>query len=161
MRVGFWRILEALNATATEGDLRAQRRGGRVYARPASAALDAGWEFMGHGFVQRPMHKVEDQAAAIADTIEAIRTFTGKPPRGWETPGAHRDRRDARPSGRGRHRVRRRLGARRPAGQLCTPRPAECVVPYTVEINDVVMSAVQQQPSDEIWRRGRDTFDRL
>ena len=34
-------------------------------------------------------------------------------------------------------------------------------VPYTVEINDVVMSAVQQQPSDEIFRRGRDQFDRL
>jgi hypothetical protein len=34
-------------------------------------------------------------------------------------------------------------------------------VPYTVEINDVVMSAVQQQPSDEIYRRGRDQFDRL
>ena len=34
-------------------------------------------------------------------------------------------------------------------------------VPYTVEVNDVVMSAVQQQPSDEIWKRGRDTFDRL
>ena len=34
-------------------------------------------------------------------------------------------------------------------------------VPYTVEINDVVISAVQQQPSDEILRRGRDHFDRL
>jgi hypothetical protein len=34
-------------------------------------------------------------------------------------------------------------------------------VPYTVEINDVVISAVQQQPSDEIYRRGRDHFDRL
>jgi hypothetical protein len=34
-------------------------------------------------------------------------------------------------------------------------------VPYTVEINDVLISAVQQQPSDEILRRGRDHFDRL
>ena len=34
-------------------------------------------------------------------------------------------------------------------------------VPYTVEVNDVVISAVQQQPSDEILRRGRDQFDRL
>ena len=34
-------------------------------------------------------------------------------------------------------------------------------VPYSVEINDVVISAVQQQPSDEIFRRGRDQFDRL
>jgi hypothetical protein len=30
------------------------------------------WEFMGHGHVQRPMHKVEDQRAAIADSITAI-----------------------------------------------------------------------------------------
>ena len=42
---------------------------------------------MGHGFVQKPMHKVEDQRAAIADTIAAIKSFTGKPPRGWESPG--------------------------------------------------------------------------
>jgi hypothetical protein len=34
-------------------------------------------------------------------------------------------------------------------------------LPYPVEVNDVVMSAVQQQPSDEILRRGGDTFDRL
>ena len=56
-------------------------------ARPAQAARDAGWDFMGHGYVQRPMHKVEDQRAAIADTIKAIKDFTGKPPRGWESPG--------------------------------------------------------------------------
>ncbi|RYF39172.1 MAG: polysaccharide deacetylase, partial [Comamonadaceae bacterium] len=34
-------------------------------------------------------------------------------------------------------------------------------VPYTVEINDVVISAVQQHPSDELFKRGRDHFDRL
>jgi hypothetical protein len=34
-------------------------------------------------------------------------------------------------------------------------------IPYTVEINDVVISAVQQHRSDEIYLRGRDHFDRL
>jgi hypothetical protein len=34
-------------------------------------------------------------------------------------------------------------------------------VPYTVEIHDVVISAVQQHRSDEIFCRGRDHFDRL
>lgn len=34
-------------------------------------------------------------------------------------------------------------------------------VPYTVEINDVVITAVQRLPSDEILRRGRAQFDRL
>jgi allantoinase len=47
----------------------------------------AGWDFVGHGYVQRPMHRVEDQRSAIHDTIEAIRTMTGKAPRGWESPG--------------------------------------------------------------------------
>lgn len=35
------------------------------------------------------------------------------------------------------------------------------LVPYSVELNDVVISAVQQQPSDELLRRGRDQFDQL
>lgn len=42
---------------------------------------------MGHGFVQRPMHKVSDQHAAIGDTVKAIADFAGKPLRGWESPG--------------------------------------------------------------------------
>jgi len=42
---------------------------------------------MGHGFVQQPMHKTPDQKAAITETIAAITKFTGRPPRGWESPG--------------------------------------------------------------------------
>src|SRR3546814_2387275 len=34
-------------------------------------------------------------------------------------------------------------------------------IPYSVEINDVVISAVQQHRSDDIFVRGRDHFDRL
>jgi hypothetical protein len=34
-------------------------------------------------------------------------------------------------------------------------------VPYTVEINDVAITAVQQQPSETLLLRGRDQFDRL
>src|SRR5437660_10596637 len=42
---------------------------------------------MGHGWTHTPMHKVEDQRGAIRDTMAAIKAFTGKPPRGWESPG--------------------------------------------------------------------------
>jgi hypothetical protein len=34
-------------------------------------------------------------------------------------------------------------------------------VPYSVEINDVPISAVQQHTSDELLRRGRDQFDQF
>jgi len=40
------------------------------------ARLAAGADAQGRG-----------QKAAIRDTIEAIRAFTGKAPRGWESPG--------------------------------------------------------------------------
>ena len=127
------------NARA-EGDVRARTARPARSTRGLRGGLRAGWEFMGHGFVQKPMHKVEDQRAAIATRSRRSPSFTGKPPRGWESPGLTETDETARPAGRGRHRIRRRLGARRPAGtdrRRATGRMMS--VPYTVEINDVVM----------------------
>ena len=87
MRVGFWRLLDCLQKFGVTPTLAINGVVCRNYPRIAQAAKDAGWEFMGHGWLQTPMHKVEDQRAAIRDTIEAIRAFSGKPPRGWESPG--------------------------------------------------------------------------
>src|SRR5437588_5587871 len=87
MRVGFWRFLEVLNRFKIKATLAINGSVCKSYPRVAKAGLEAGWEFMGHGYLQRPMHHVEDQRAAIRETIAAIKQFTGKPPRGWESPG--------------------------------------------------------------------------
>ena len=86
MRVGFWRIREALADRKMKATFALNGATCRTYVEICQAALDAGWEFMGHGLVQRPMHKVEDQLHAIRETMEEIRNFTGKAPRGWESP---------------------------------------------------------------------------
>ena len=161
MRVGFWRILEALKQRDLRATLALNGSVCGLYGAACQAALEANWEFMGHGLIQQPMHQVEDQADAIRQTIDAIRAFTGKPPRGWESPGLTEtgDTADLLAEA-GIEFVADwvlddqpvRIGTR--TGQLVS-------VPYTVELNDVVMSAVQMQPSDEIWRRGRDQFDQL
>src|SRR5690606_23941241 len=132
-----------------------------VYREACEAARDAGWEFMGHGLVQQPMHKVADQAAAIAQTITAIRDLTGKAPRGWESPGlTETDETIDLLAEAGIEYVADWVLDEQPVP--IRTRSGDIVsVPYTVEINDVVMSAVQQQPSDEIFRRGKDQFDRL
>jgi allantoinase len=44
---------------------------------------------------------------------------------------------------------------------LRSPKGRITSVPYTVDLNDVVISAVQQHPSDEMLRRGKAHFDRL
>jgi len=161
MRVGFWRFLETLGARGLKATFAVNGTACSLYREACAAARDAGWEFMGHGFVQRPMHKIDDQRAAIADTIAAIRQLTGAPPRGWESPGlTETDETLDLLKEAGIEYVadwvldEQPLSLRTRAGEIVS-------VPYTVEINDVVISAVQQQPSDEIWRRGRDQFDRL
>ena len=87
MRVGFWRFVDVLAKFKLRATLATNGSVIESYRRVAEAARDAGWEFMGHGWIQRPMHHVEDQRAAIRDTIAAIKDFTGRAPRGWESPG--------------------------------------------------------------------------
>ncbi|MDB5559943.1 MAG: polysaccharide deacetylase, partial [Enterovirga sp.] len=87
MRVGFWRFHEALSERGLKATLAVNGTACRMYEKACAAARDSGWEFMGHGYEQGPMHRVEDQAKAIADTVAAIKDFTGRPPRGWESPG--------------------------------------------------------------------------
>jgi len=161
MRVGFWRFLDTLRSRGLKATFAVNGSACTTYAEACAAAHDAGWDFMGHGFVQKPMHKVDDQREAIAATIEAIRQCTGKPPRGWESPGlTETDETVDLLAEAGIEYVadwvldEQPLPIRTRVGNIIS-------IPYTVEINDVVISAVQQQRSDEIFRRGRDQFDRL
>ncbi len=161
MRVGFWRFVEALQSRGLKATFAVNGSACDVYREACVAARDAGWEFMGHGFVQQPMHKVDDQKRAIDDTMRAIAELTGKAPRGWESPGLTETD--------GTLDLLAEAGIEYVADWVLDEQPVPIrtrtgslvSIPYTVEINDVVISAVQQQPSDEILRRGRDQFDRL
>jgi peptidoglycan/xylan/chitin deacetylase (PgdA/CDA1 family) len=161
MRVGFWRFVEVLQKLKITPTLAINGSVCRSYPRVAQAALEAGWEFMGHGFVQRPMHHIEDQRGAIHDTIAAIREFTGRPPRGWESPGLTEtfDTAD----------LLAEAGIEYVADWVLDDQP--CVIetasgplvsiPYTVEMNDIAMMALQSHPSHEWLQRGIDQFERL
>ena len=161
MRVGFWRFLRVLSDRGLKASFAVNGSCTTAYPAVCQAALDAGWDFMGHGFVQQPMHRVADQRAAIADTIAAIEAFTGAKPRGWESPGLTEtdDTAD----------LLAELGIEYVADWVLDDQPVPLrtatgrlvSIPYTVEVNDVAISAVQQHGSHEILRRGRDQFDRL
>ncbi|HZQ71271.1 MAG TPA: polysaccharide deacetylase family protein [Burkholderiales bacterium] len=161
MRVGVWRFFDVLKRYGLRATLALNGSVIKSYPRVARAARDAGWEFMGHGYIQRPMHHVEDQRAAIRDTVAAIKKFTGAAPRGWESPGLTEtfDTVD----------WLAEAGIEYVADWVLDDQP--CMintrhgpvvsVPYTVEMNDISMMVIQQHPSDEWLHRGIDTFDRL
>src|SRR4051812_12176979 len=86
-RVGFWRMVEVLDRLSIKAVLAINGSAIGAYEPIAAAAKARGWEFMGHGYTQRNMQKVENESQDIAKTTEAIRAFTGKAPRGWLGPG--------------------------------------------------------------------------
>jgi allantoinase len=161
MRVGFWRLLECMQKFGITPTLAINGVVCRNYPRIAQAARDVGWEFMGHGWLQSPMHKVEDQRASIKDTIEAIREVSGKAPRGWESPGLTEtlDTIDHLAEA-GIEYVADWVLDDQPV-YIATAHGPVLSVPYTVEVNDIAMMVVQHHSAEEMLHRGKDHFDRL
>lgn len=161
MRAGFWRHLEALTSRGIPGTLALNANVINSYPRVAEAARDADWEFMGHGFLQGPMHKLEDQRGAIAKAVDTIATFRGTAPRSWESPGLTETEETLD--------LLREHGIEYVADwviddlpqEVDTPHGTITTIPYTVETNDITVYALQGHESDVFLKRGRDQFDRL
>lgn len=161
MRAGFWRQHAALTGRGIPTTFAVNGHVCESYPRVAGAALEAGWEFMGHGHVQGPMHRLEDQRGEIGRAVSAIGKFTGTAPRSWESPGLTEtdDTLD----------LLREAGIDHVADWVIddlpqdveTPHGPVTLIPYTVETNDITVFALQNHPAEEFFRRGRDQFDRL
>lgn len=161
MRVGFWRLFDMLKNAGITPTLATNGRVIETYTRVAEQARDAGWEFMGHGYIQRPMHTLDDQRKAIADTMKIIKQFTGAAPRGWESPGLTEtfDTLD----------ILADEGIEYVADWVLDDQPVTLKsksgpiysVPYTVETNDVPFYGLQSHASDDFMKRAIAQFDRL
>lgn len=161
MRVGFWRLLDCLKGFAVRATFAVNGAVCTAYPRVAEGAREAGWEFMGHGFRQGPMHALDDQRAAIRETVAAIRDFTGEAPRGWESPGLTETLETAD--------LLADEGIQYVADWVLDDQPCDVgtrtgrlvSIPYTLETNDITLMALQHHASDELLKRTVDQFDRL
>ncbi len=161
MRVGFWRLKAALDRYRIKATLAINASVCHSYPRIAEASRDAGWEFMGHSYVQKSLHAVEDEREVIRKSVETIRKFTGRPPRGWLGPGLTETW--ATPdllAEEGIEYVCDWVNDDQPYEMKTTSRPL-VVVPYTVEVNDIPMMLVRLREPSEFLQRARDQFDRL
>ena len=161
MRVGFWRIYDALNQRGIVPTMATNGIVCESYPRIVEAALKKDWEIMGHGFVQGPMHKLENQQEAIQSTVDTIKRFSGKAPVGWESPGlTENDQTLDCLSRSGIEYVADWVLDDQPVWLQAQPKPV-LSVPYTVELNDIPMMLLQQNRSEEMLLRGIDQFERL
>jgi allantoinase len=160
-RVGFWRMLEVFDEFELPAVLAINGSAIGSYQAIARAALDRSWEFIGHGFTQRNMQKVENEAEDIAKTTDAIARFTGRRPRGWLGPGLTETWETP------------DLLAEAGYDYVCDwvlddeptvlqTRAGPIVnVPYTQECNDVAMMLIQHHKASEYYDRAIDQFEQL
>lgn len=161
MRVGFWRLFEALTKRKMRCTTSINAHVCESYTPVAAAMRDAGWEFMGHGVIQGAMHLLPDQRAAIRESVQLIEKFTGRKPRGWLGPGLTEtwETLDYLKE-EGIEYVSDWVNDDQPYEIRTTAGPLVSV-PYSIELNDIPMMVIQHHTSGEWLQRCRDQFDRL
>jgi len=161
MRVGFWRLQAALERSGVTPTVAINSAVCSAYPRVAKAALEGGWEFMGHGLLQKPVHQELDQRGMIRASLDQLRQFTGKPALGWLGPGLTETLET--PD------LLAEAGIQYVGDWVLDDEPCEMLtrhgplvtLPYTVELNDIPMMMVQHHSAQEFVTRSLDTFDRL
>lgn len=161
LRVGFWRLKEVLDRHGVKASVSLNAVICESYPRIVEECVKSGWEIFGHGYIQRSLAVERDERAVIRKTVEVIKAFTGKAPRGWMGPG---------------------LGETLNTPDVLAEEGIEYVldwvnddlpyrmkvkngtlysVPYTLELNDIPIHAIQHHRSSELYDRTRDQFDTL
>lgn len=161
MRVGFWRFTEAFARHGIRPTLSINGSVALDYPRIAGAAHEAGWEFMGHGWHQVPTHRIDDQKAMIARTVETLSSFTGAPIVGWLGPGLTETLETAD--------LLAAAGIRYIGDWVVDDLPCRLkttagevlTMPYSVELNDIPMMMIQHHQAREFLDRTLAQADRL
>ena len=159
MRCGMPRLLRVLGERGIKADACINASVLDAYPSVAEAVRDAGWEFQGHGIHQRALADEADERALIRAALDKLEQFCGYRPRGWTGPGL-RETVDT-------------LDHLREAGVIYTcdwvvddlpcwirtKHGPMVAVPYTLDLNDSVIYAVEKHSSDEQYRRLMATLD--
>jgi peptidoglycan/xylan/chitin deacetylase (PgdA/CDA1 family) len=161
MRVGFWRLQKMMLKLGISPTVTLNARVCETYPMVVKACTDNGWELNAHGYDQVPMHKLDDQRAAIMKSMDVIEKFCGKRPRGWFGPGLTQtfDTLDYL-SEAGVEYIGDWVLDDEPVTLQTTHKPV-VALPYNFEIHDIVMMALQHLPSDQWHSRALDHFRTL
>ena len=128
------------------------------YPKVAEEIKNANWEIVGHGMHQKSIQTEENEDELIKNCLEKLEKFFGYRPVGWLGPGLRET--DKTPD------ILKKEGIEYVCDWVIDdlPRwmntkygPIICM-PYTLEINDSPMYAIQYQNSDDYFQRVKDSL---
>ena len=152
MRCGMPRLLRALGERGVKADACINASVLDVYPSAAEAILEAGWEFQAHGLAQRAMPDAGEEELIHA-AMDRLEQFCGYRPRGWTGPGLKEsfDTLD----------YLKAAGIEYTCDWIVDDLPCwiktrhgpMVAVPYTLDLNDSVICAVEKHSSSEQYDR--------
>jgi allantoinase len=132
MRVGFWRLKRMYERLGISPTVTLNGKVCETYPVVVEACLASGWELNAHSYEQIPMQRLDDERATIKRTIDYLADAGIEYIGDWVLDDE-------------------------PVTLRTTSRPI-VALPYNFEIHDIVMMALQHQPSEAFPARALDHF---
>ena len=153
LRCGMPRIMSMLENRDLKASAFINVQVAEIYPSLMTAVLAAKWELVGHGWFQQSLKQAEDEADVITRSLDKLTELSGQTTRAWLGPG---------------------LGETDDTVDLLKERGIEFLhdwvlddlpfwirtkhgpmvgLPYTFELNDVPIYAVQNNSTDEVLKR--------
>ena len=153
MRCGMPRILKALADRNLPASCALNAGAIETYRECMNEVLAAGWEMIGHGMHQRSLQGENDESGLIRAALNIIQEFSGKPVQGWLGPGLRET--NITPD------ILKHAGIRFLYDWVLDDLPCWMAteygrlmsLPYSLEINDSIIYAVEKHASDEMYNR--------
>lgn len=158
MRAGMPRLIKMFSDRGLKASAFINAQVADIYPALLEAVVEHGWELVGHGWFQQTLKQAEDESEVIRRSLDRLQQVNGLRPRAWLGPGlaetentidilkqegvefVHDWALDDLP-----------VWLRSKGGPMVG-------LPYTFELNDVPIYAVQHGSSDELLKRVKATL---
>ncbi|WP_051163270.1 polysaccharide deacetylase family protein [Nocardia brevicatena] len=161
-RVGFWRVLEILDRHGIRASALLNSEVGERYPRIVEAGLERNWAWLAHGRTNSVLHtdlSVEEERAVLTGVVDTIERATGTRPRGWMGPGLTETHNTPRLlADLGLNYVLDWTNDDQPYPLRV---PGMLGVPYSVELNDIMMFVGARMSGPDFVRVLTDQLDQL
>jgi allantoinase len=157
LRRGMPRLLAVLRDRGLRASATMNSSVVEVYPALAERIGESGWDIIAHGVIQQSLKAVDDERAVIEHSVAQLERYYGRRIRGWLGPGIAQTAHTAEHL--------KAVGLEYTHDWMIDDQPSWLrtahgpllALPYTLELNDVPIWAIQAHPSDTLLRRAQDS----
>ncbi|NIH80292.1 polysaccharide deacetylase family protein [Amycolatopsis viridis] len=162
MRVGIWRVIETLDRYGIRASTLLNSEVAEHYPQVIEAGRARNWAWLAHGQTNSRLHanlEIDEEREILADIVTTIEKASGQRPQGWMGPGLTETMNTPR--------LLAELGLSYVLDWTNDDQPYRLnvpgllSVPYTLEVNDLLMFVTKGFTGPEVLQIIKDQFDQL